>query len=89
MHDEPEPSNTMTPQTHAAILVGPTDNLQGTQKFWFLKTRKILKHRSFTKILMPDRVILQVNPAVINVKREQYDARLKFKNRKKEDDSVS
>ena len=80
MHGEPEPSNTMTPQTHGDIAVGPTGKFQGTQKVWSLKTRNILKRRIFTDMPMPDRVILQVNTAGIKEKREQYGAYLTFKN---------
>jgi len=28
VHDEPDPSNTMVPKTHEAIVHGPTGNLQ-------------------------------------------------------------
>jgi hypothetical protein len=30
VHDEPSSSNTMMPQTHKAIAMGPTGNLKGT-----------------------------------------------------------
>ena len=72
VHDEPELSHTMTPQTHADIEVGRTRNLQGSQKFCSLNTRKILKHRSFTDMPIPYRVIIQVNAAGIKEKLEQY-----------------
>jgi hypothetical protein len=60
VHDEPPPSNTMTPRTYKAIAMGPTGNLQGTVKFFCLTTGRILK-RSFTPYPMPDRVIKLVN----------------------------
>ena len=34
VHDEPTPTNTMAPRTHAAIALGPTGNLQGSVKFY-------------------------------------------------------
>jgi hypothetical protein len=43
VHDEPLPSNTMTPWTHEAIAMGPTGNLQGSVKFFCLATGHILK----------------------------------------------
>jgi hypothetical protein len=43
-HDEPSPSNTMTPHTHEMIALGPTGNLQGSIKCYYLKTGCILKH---------------------------------------------
>jgi len=33
VHDEPSPSNSMTPHMHACIACGPTGNLQGSVKF--------------------------------------------------------
>jgi hypothetical protein len=43
VHDEPSPSNTMTPQMHKAIGMGPMGNLQGTVKFFCLTMGCILK----------------------------------------------
>jgi hypothetical protein len=42
VHDEPSPSNMMTPCTHEAIAMGPTGNLQGKVKFFCLNTGRIL-----------------------------------------------
>ena len=36
VHDEPDPSNDMTPRTHEGIAAGPTGNIQGTYKFFVL-----------------------------------------------------
>ena len=60
-HNEPVPSNTITPRTHECIACGPTGNLQGSVKFYCLTTGRILKHRSFTAMPMPNRVIKRVN----------------------------
>jgi hypothetical protein len=61
VHDEPSPSNTMTPRTHEAIALGPTGNLQGSVKFYLLDTGHVLKRRSFTPLPMPDRIIAKAN----------------------------
>ncbi len=57
VHDEPVPSNTVTAHTHKAIALGPTGNLQGSVKFYCLTTGQVLKHRSFTAMLVPTRII--------------------------------
>ncbi len=61
VHDKPSPSNTMVARMHEGIVVGPTGNLQGSVKFFCLKTGGILKRRSFTPLPMTDRVIKRVN----------------------------
>jgi hypothetical protein len=61
VHNEPSPSNTMTPRTHKAIAVGPTGNFQGSVKFYSLTTGRIIKQRSLTPMPMPDQVIKCVN----------------------------
>ena len=48
VQNEPEPSNTMMTITRAAIAVGLTGSFQGSQNNWSLKTRNILKRRTFT-----------------------------------------
>ena len=61
VHDKPVPTNTMTPRTHEAIALGPTRNLQGSVKFYCMKTGWVLKRRSFTPMLMLARVIRRMN----------------------------
>ena len=61
VHDEPVPTNTMTPRTHECIALDPTGNLQGSVKFYCLTTGRVLKRRSFTPMPMPDRIIRRVN----------------------------
>ena len=51
----------MTPQTHKAIALGPTGNLQGSVKFYCIHTGQVLKHCSFTPMPMLDHVIRRVN----------------------------
>ena len=54
VHEEPVPTNTMTPRTHECIALGPTGNLQGSVKFYCLTTGRVLNCRSFTPMPMPD-----------------------------------
>jgi hypothetical protein len=61
VHDKPVPTNTMVARTHKAIALGPTGNLQGSVKFYCIHTGRVLKHRSFTPMPMPDSVIQRVN----------------------------
>ena len=60
VHEEPNPTNSMTPRSTPAIVLGPTGNLQGTYKFMSLATGKKINHRNFTKFAMPDSVIKRV-----------------------------
>jgi len=82
-HDEhePVPSNTMTPHTHECIACGLTGNLQGSVKFYCLKTGWILKRRSFTAMPMADRVIKHVNTIG---SREKQGRTFRFTDRLKE-----
>jgi hypothetical protein len=60
VHDKPTPTNTMVTRSTPAIVLGPTDNLQRTYKFFSLATGKKVKHRAFTPYPMPDSVIKKV-----------------------------
>ena len=66
VHDEPDPSNTMTTRTNESIALEPTGNLNGTYKFFFLKTGCILKLRKWTEYPMSQQVIITVNKWVRN-----------------------
>jgi hypothetical protein len=78
VHNEPTLTNTMTPRTHKAITLGPTGNLQGSEKFYCIHTGRVLKHRSFTPMPMPDHVIRRVNTIG---KREGQGRAFRFLNR--------
>jgi hypothetical protein len=52
-HGEPVPSNSMEPQTHETIALGPTKNLQGSIKFYCLNTSWVLKRCLFTPMQCP------------------------------------
>jgi hypothetical protein len=81
VHDEPMPTNTMTPQTHECIALGPTGNLQGSVKFYCLTTGRVLNRCSFTPMPMPDRVIKRDDPIGV---REGQNCTFRFLNRRKE-----
>jgi hypothetical protein len=81
VRDEPIPLNTMAPRTHAAIALGPTENMQGSEKFYSLTTGRVLKRRSFTPLAMPDQVIKQVNSIGLC---EQQGQEFRFLNRHQE-----
>ena len=61
VHNEPVPTNTMTPRMHEEIALGPTENLQGSVKFYCTKTGRVLKRRSFTPMPMSSGVIRRIN----------------------------
>ena len=61
VHDEPNHSNTTVSRTHEGIALGPTGNLQGIVKFYYLNTGQVLKRRAFTEIPMPTDVIANAN----------------------------
>jgi hypothetical protein len=71
----------MITRTYKAIATGPTGNMQGSIKFFCLKTERILKWRLFTPLPMPDWVIKRVN-AIGACKKQGRGFR--FLNRKKE-----
>ncbi len=75
-HNEPVPSDTMTPGTHKCIACGPTGNLQGSIKLYCLTTGRILKRRSFTAMPMPDRVIKRMNTIGSRENRGAHSASL-------------
>ena len=81
VHDEPVPTKTMAWRSHEAITLGPTGNLQGSVKFYCINTGRVLKHRSFTPMPMPNRVIKQVNKIG---EREGQGRTFHFLNRQKQ-----
>ena len=60
VHEEPAQLNSMQPKSQGGIDLGPTGNIQGTYKFFSLKTGKLLRRRKFTALPMPDLVIKKV-----------------------------
>ena len=60
VHDEPNLTNTTVSRTHKGISLGPTGNLQGSVKFYYLNTGQVLKQQAFTNIPMPTDVITKV-----------------------------
>ena len=50
-------TNTMRPQTHPCIALGPSNNLQGSVKCIDLETGRVVTRRNFEILPMPDRII--------------------------------
>jgi hypothetical protein len=71
----------MTARTHKGIALGPTGNLQGSVKFYCLKTGRVLKRRSFTPMPMPARVKRRVDAIGA---REGQGRQFRFLNRRRE-----
>ena len=61
VHDEPSPSNTLTPRTTPALALNAQGNLQGGYNFVSLETWKLLTRRRWNELPMPDDVITIVN----------------------------
>ena len=62
--------NSTIPRTHEAISLGPSGNLQQTNKLLCLKTGLVLKQRVSTVVLMSDLVIKNINQWGEMTKRE-------------------
>ena len=56
-HYDRDLTNTMAPRTFPALYLGPTGNRQSTAKAFRLKTGKVHKVRTITRLLMPISVI--------------------------------
>ena len=54
-------TNKMMPKTFACIALGPSGNLQVSQKVFDIYTKMILKLRSIKEFTVPDRVVRQMN----------------------------
>ena len=80
VHNKSDPSNTMTTRTHREIALGLTGNLNGTNKFFCLKTERILKRWKWTEYHMPQQVINTVNKCGGKPKKTEYGANLEFRN---------
>eukprot|EP00804_Cyclotella_cryptica_P019093 CCRYP_021211-RA/>CCRYP_021211-RA protein AED:0.16 eAED:0.16 QI:0/0/0/0.66/1/1/3/0/1057 len=78
VHDEPTPSNSMTPRTHETICMGPTGNIQGSYKFYCLKTKKKLTRRRWDELPMPRSIIRKVDR---HAKNDKAASRLTFTDR--------
>ncbi|KAL7461401.1 hypothetical protein ACHAXS_001822 [Conticribra weissflogii] len=78
VYDDPTPSNTLTPRTQPAVCMGPTGNLQGTYKFFALRTGQVIKRRQFRTLPMPDSMIQTIN----NWERNEDHGELIFANRR-------
>ena len=60
-HEEPDKTNTQGARTVGAICLGPTGNLQGSYKFYNLRSGRLITRRNWTAIPMPQEVIDRVD----------------------------
>ncbi len=61
VHEQDMPCNSLAARTQGAISLGPSNNVQGGQKFYTLDTGKDVTRYSWTLIPMPTAVIERVN----------------------------
>ncbi len=57
VHDDLDVTNTIESRTTGAISLGPTGNLEGTHKFFSLKTGEIIVRRKWDELPIPTDVI--------------------------------
>ena len=77
-------TNNMKPQTYACIVLGPSGNLQGSQKVFDIYTGQTLKSRTTEDFPMPDRVVRRMSYWVKKYNSEEYGKKIQFKNQTKE-----
>ncbi len=65
VHVDPEITNTLEPRTKWAICMGPTGNLQGSNKFLSFATGKKVTRRKFTEMPVTEAVIKQVKEIAV------------------------
>ena len=61
VHDQETPCNSMAVQTHGAIALSPSGNLQGGFKFMALDTGQKITRYSWDALPAPDVIIKHVN----------------------------
>ncbi len=59
-HDEPTPTNTMVTCLTPAVVLGLTENLQGSSKFFNMLTKIKIKQQKLTAYPMPEFIIKKV-----------------------------
>ena len=60
-HNDPKISNRISPRTNEYIALGPTGNIQGTNKLLYLNAGKVIKRRHIISVILTDQVINKVN----------------------------
>ena len=60
-NEDPDATNTNRSRTYLGIYLGPTGNIQGTLKLFYLNTGVVKNPSSDTAFTMPDRFIELVN----------------------------
>ena len=59
-HDDQNITNNMSPRTHEYISLGPTVNIQGTQKVFCLNSGMVLKRINIFFMISSDQIIYTV-----------------------------
>ena len=57
VHDEPPLTNSMVPWMHPYIAIGPSGNIQGSYKFFFLTLEKKITWQAFTELPMSKSIL--------------------------------
>ena len=83
-HEDAVIMNTNRSRTYSGILLGPTGNIQGTQKVFDVKTGVIKKCRTIKAIPMPQDVIKTVHDWARRSAHNEYKNKLVFLNQKKQ-----
>jgi len=71
VHDDFDITNTMESRTNGAINLVPTWNIQGTHKFFSLKTGEIIVWRTWTELPVPNDVIHRLDEMTLD--KEDYN----------------
>ena len=71
-HDNPNIINKIPPNTDDYITIGPTGNLQGTQKMFCLKPGRVLKRMKTNPMIASDQITKKMNEWCKKSKRYQY-----------------
>ena len=61
VHNKPTVINDIPPKTHECIALGPTLNMQGTQKVFCLDMGRVLQRSDIIPMLDLNRVTMEVN----------------------------
>ncbi len=79
VHVDPDITNTMDPKEKWAICLGPTENLQGSNKFLSLAITKKVMQRKFTEMLIYKIIIKQVEKIAVKNGATKFRNRMGFK----------
>ena len=83
-HNDPNIINNMNPRTHEWITLGPTGNIQWTQKVFCLNLEIFLKWRKIIPIIVSDRIIKILEDLSKKSIRDNYGKSIDILNSNKE-----